>query len=379
MMSVSVEEQIRILGRAYVQYVGDVDVDEVIGRTPAAPASQSTDGPDTRNSVTVRTGDRRTHRYSTRPRTEKRSRRGATLAAAGIVAVAGIVGMMLVAQRPVDAPSDPRTPPVPAPEWYAAMAPLLPDGFEHVAILGSHRTYVTFEAFNIESSKTLHITVTRSAMRADTSGLTITLAEAQAQPWTDPNLEYDISLPDGRQVGLQCSFRPLPDNEPRCPDLNGDRTDPETLRAFAIALATELSPDDLPPRAAELDHVATSTIDAAIGDEYTTLEDIKLEAPHYGFSFVQHGDGVDDAGFFTVRTVSGFYPPLPAGAERTSITLDGHRLTWQPIGGDTIWYVFDNPSRGTDVANGILDRVAHASNVIGLIPAPSITTAHRTS
>jgi hypothetical protein len=183
----------------------------------------------------------------------------------------------------------------------------------------------------------------------------MTLEQAQSEPWTDAGIDHNISLPDGRQIGLLCTFRPMPDGHPGCPDVNGIATDPEVLRTFALALANDLSPDMLPSPTDELDHVPANEIRRAIGQSGPAPETGSFEAPHYGFSFVQRGD-IEGAEFVSVRTVSGFYPPVPSGAARVSATAGEFRLTWQAVDNDTIWYVSDSTAQDHDVAAEILDR-----------------------
>jgi hypothetical protein len=349
-MSVSIEEQVRQLGKAFSQFVEDVEVGEVIdhasaGRLDSDITSDSLghlNGHEIQFEELTTTGQR-----STAVNTP------IALIAACCILIAGVAGILVVVNRPA-APTAAPPSVVSPPAWYAALEPLLPDEFDHVAILGSNDSHVQFEAFDTDSSKSLIITVSRSAMSPDPSGF-MTLEQARSEPWTDAGIDHNISLPDGRQIGLLCTFRPMPDGHPGCPDINGLATDPEVLRTFALALANDLSPDTLPSPTEELDHVPATEIRRAIGQSVPAPETGSVEAPHYGFSFVQRGD-IEGPEFVSVRTVSGFYPPVPSRTARVSATAGEFRLTWQAVDNDTIWYVSDSTAQDHDVAAEILDR-----------------------
>ena len=308
-MSADLEEQIRHLGRAFERFIDDIDADEVMHRADLRSIVTVGVDDDAHRNVSRSNydGDRSAARRVARATRPARLSRLMTLVAACVLVGLGVAGVVLVRQRPTEPPSSTTLPFTQEPAWYEALAPLLPAGYEHVAIQGSHLQYVQFQAFNPATSKSLHITVTRTPMSPDPSG-SMTLAVAQDEPWTDAaSVDHNISLPDGRQIGLYCTFRPMPETEPGCPDVNGDHTDPEMLRSFALSLATDLDPAELPPASDELDHVSIDEIRSAIGDISTPPESADLEAPHYAFSFVQHGDPITP-NFFTVRTVTGALP-----------------------------------------------------------------------
>lgn len=295
--------------------------------------------------------------------------RSALVAACVVLVVGAIVAIAAVARDRIDDMASPTPPPSIAtetdgPAWYRAIRPFLPAGFEHITVHESNDQYAEFIALDPLSGKTLYLTVTRGAMTPDPDG-SITLEQAETEPWTDNGADLNVSLPDGRQVGVQCGFRAAPQGSPNCPTINGQATDPEDVRELAVALATEVDISDLPAPASMLGHVPTGTIRTAV-DRVIAFdgETAEVEAPHYAVSSVQLGE-VDQPEFVLVRTDSGYFPPLPTDLPRRSASVDGNRLTWQVDPDGVVWFVSDHPEYpGYDVADEILDVAVGATGAV---------------
>lgn len=273
-----------------------------------------------------------------------------TAAACAVAVLAGIAGLVLVATRPSDRPASSAV--QLAPYWYSAVSRSIPDGFDHIAVLTSVDEYVAFEAFDPVTARRLIFTVSRQPMSPDPGGA-MTLDRARSQTWTDPGDEYDISLPDGRKVGVFCSLIPN-DRPPGCPEVNGVTTNAEDLRTFAISLATDVLVTDLPEPDKELGETSIVELRAATQSFNALSETGQVAADHYAFAYIQFGD-IDSDQLVSVRTVTGFFPAFKQAGPRTSVVIDGQRATWQAIEPDTVWFVYDTPARGLDVAGQILD------------------------
>ncbi|HWL42206.1 MAG TPA: hypothetical protein VNQ73_04630 [Ilumatobacter sp.] len=286
-----------------------------------------------------------------------RARRGyaslAVAAAAITTVVAGGVILAATRERTPDVGSPSASQPV-GPRWFQFFGRHLPAEFEHIAVLGSHAQYVSFEALDIDTAKMLHITVSRGAMRPDSNPATMSLDDARSAKWTDPNAGYGVSLPDGRQIGVYCSIGPMPDGEPNCPAVNGVATNAEDLRRLVLAIADHLDPADLPPPSENLSHISAAAIRTAVAAATERIDDAHVEAPHYAFSFVQYGD-LNASDLLSVRTVSGFLPAPEPAAQRRAATTNGRRATWQVMPDHSVWYVYDAPDAGLDLADQILD------------------------
>lgn len=304
------------------------------------------------------------------PAAGSRGRRGLLVAACVVLMFGAVAGITKLGERPARAPvAPPVAPPsaggieTPEPAWYAPIRSALPVEFEHIAIRQSNSQFVQFLAFDPSTSKTLHLTVSRTAMPPDPSGGVITLEDARTEPWTDADADLNVSLPDGRQIGVFCSvLRHLRGSN--CPPIDGVATDPDDLRRAALALATDVDVAQLPEPSDELEHVTAATIraiaDPVIRYDGNDGEIAEVDAPHRSSSFVQYGEHIvgqpANDRVVVVHTRSGFYPRLSPETPRTTVSFGDERLTWQIAPDGVLWSVADNPAAGADVADQILDR-----------------------
>lgn len=281
------------------------------------------------------------------PRVARRSH--AMLGVAAALAIGAVLAVAFIGMRDKEPAADA------PPAWYQAIGPLLPPGYDHIAVTTANDKYVSFEALSLTSGVVLYFNVTRVPSNPDPSGGTITLHDAIAAPWSDAGIDHNIELPDGRQLGIYCLAVIVPEGRPGCPPDYSASSNPEPIRQFAIALA-RVNPADLPAPEATLAHVPTSDIRAAATDSLDLPESGTVGADHYGFSFVQYGDDSTLNQFVLVRTLAGLYPPLPDDENRRTASLSERRVTWQTTSNSTVWFVHDNPARNLDVAAMILDH-----------------------
>lgn len=273
------------------------------------------------------------------------ARRPLATAIAAALLVGGVSATAWVATRPEvdDVPAS-------LPAWHQALAPLLPDGFDHVAVTQSHELFVQFQAFDPTTSLSLELTVTRGAMSPDPSGA-ITLAEAQEQPWPDPNADLNVSLPDGRQIGVACSSPMLDQDQPSCPRLGGRRVTGEVIRELALALA-QFDVDLLPPPDDELEHVPPSVLDEAVRRITDLPQTYQLDAPHYATSAASYGPDPDSMGPLVISAVAGFVPRL--SVDTRTMEREASITTWRTMPDGSLWTVTADPALGADIGARIL-------------------------
>jgi hypothetical protein len=280
------------------------------------------------------------------------------LAAAAALIALGSVALYATATRPEKGDEASIETSSSDPGWYLAVAPALPDGFQSVAVTSSNEWFVSFESFDVTDGRSLQFTVTRAAMEPDGGGA-ITLDEALAMPPGQPLEELDISLPDGRQIGVACVV-----NLDACPTGGGASIAPEELRDFGIHLATAVSPDDLPPPTGTLDHVAVADIRSLAGGIIELAEAAQLEAPHYAMSFVQYAPEPltenDLNQTLVVRTLTGLYPKPQASEAIQRTDTQAGTTQWIVTPAGVLWSVTDT-TRGDPAPGQRLLTAARAT------------------
>lgn len=274
-----------------------------------------------------------------------RSRRPIALVAASLLVVLGLAATMF-AVRTDDDPA----PAADLPAWYQAIAPALPDGFDHLAVTQSHELFVQFRAVDPSSPLALSLTVTRGAMPPDPSGA-ITLAEAQAGPWTDPSEDLNISLPDGRQIGVYCSTPTLTGTETPCPSFGEQEVTADEIRDLALALVA-LDAGVLPDPNDQLAHVAPALLNAAARQVIDQPLIHQFEAPHYADSAAAYGLDPDGAPSILLTAVVGVSPTMLVDTQTAE--RDGSTFAWRSMPDGSIWTVLTAPTVDADVGTQIL-------------------------
>ena len=249
---------------------------------------------------------------------------------------------------------------VDAPEWYTAIAAILPEGFGHLAATESNEWFVRFESFDPATGRNLGFVASRVPIEPDPGGA-ITLDEALATPSGQPLARLDVSLPDGRQVDAVCSI-----GHTVCPDDGPGALPRSELDAFVLRLATTvLDPSVLPPLEPAPDRVTgdriRAAVQAALGPADPELTEIYAldEAPSavtfVGYSTLPPGIRDDGQGF-TVRAVAGFRPALPS-SDVSSVSADGVTTSWRVDADGVLWTVTDpigmSPSFATDLLTSV--------------------------
>src|SRR5690606_23193572 len=107
----------------------------------------------------------------------------------------GVAALYVTGQRPVEPASAPGTTlPLPTeyPRWFDVLSGLMPEGFDHIALLASQDEFVGFEAFDLTTGRFLEITVGRVPGEPHPYRA-IPLEQARSMPWTDAHLAYHVS------------------------------------------------------------------------------------------------------------------------------------------------------------------------------------------
>lgn len=279
------------------------------------------------------------------------SRRPIALVAASVLVVLGLAATMF-AVRSDDDPA----PAAELPAWYQAIAPALPDGFDQVAVARSNDFFVDFWAIAPDTPLSLSLTVTRDPMEPDPSGA-ITLAEAKAGPWTDPNADLNVSLPDGRQVGVYCSTPTLTDTETPCPAFGEHEVTADEIRTLALALA-DLDVTVLPEPVDEAVRVPPALLNAAVRRVIELPLSQRPDAPQNAVSWVVYTETADleAAPMLSVVALPGVVPGLSVPS--TSIERDGSTITWRSMPDGSMWTVTTAESIDPAAGAQILDAGA---------------------
>lgn len=287
--------------------------------------------------------------------------------AAALLILAGL-GATALAVRPTGEPA----PGSAAPGWYEWLSPQLPDGFVHVAVLESNEDYVTFEGVNLGTAMMLIFTVSRRPIAPDPNG-SITAAEL-AERTIDIDQDLNVSLPDGRQIGVDCAI-PSPDRSAVCSSVDSAPTD-DDLRSLAQRLTT-LPPDQLPAidaRVPVLDR--TSLAAAAAFDSIGLGATAGSETRQLMLVSIGENDVVDVAPM-QIRSVSGYFPPVdPAATATQSSTVEDVTITWSAMPDGSVWTIASRSPIDSSAPAEVLARIATrlSDGSVPTFPIPDTTT-----
>ena len=307
------------------------------------------------------------------PTKERPSRlRPIVAVAASLIVAAGVVGTVAFGTRTTQpeepstanqptAPIPPVVPPTTAaseptgPVWLSTINDLLPDEFTVVGIVQSVANYVTFEAVDPTTTRTLSINISRGPQAPDPSGA-IPIAEARTTDWANASpIDINVSLLDGRQVSVGCSVNSLV--EPDCPPINGTTIEAELLGKLAVSLADQLPNTDLPAPSDALDHVSVDQITTAVHAVLDVDEQYSVAAPQLAFSFAAYGD-IDENTAVHVRTVSGLMRTQADQPNEGEIELPERRISWATLDDGTIWTVTTSLDLPPETGRQILDAAS---------------------
>lgn len=248
------------------------------------------------------------------------------------------------------------------PTWFGVIAASVPDGFDYTAIAVSNHEYVAWSIFDVDVPRALLVTVSRGPR--GTSADVVTLAEVQRSTWTDPSIRREVLLPDQRLVIVDCGLVAIHLEPGTCPAVAGVETDPEELRQFVIALATDLSVDDLPERDDAPPAVPIDDL-RAVADRFVDMDPAGAgdSDPASGGAVVELGTftnavvpAMTEA--FTIRAYTGLYPTVDGAFERREVEIDRIPTSWQLFDDGSLWSVTWSPGLGDDLGGRVLDHVA---------------------
>lgn len=263
------------------------------------------------------------------------ARRRWPMVAAAVLIVGGLAATGLVVRR-----ADESVPMSAIPGPYATVVAQLPDDFEHVAVLESTDENVTFEAVDVDTPRLLTFMVSRQPIPPDPGG-SITLAELDADV-IDPDQDLNVSLPDGRQIGIRCQIL-APGQMLPCSSIDRPVA-PQDLRSFARRLA-RFPLEQLPPADATEPTIDRMSIAVSAAFETAGLEatgggvdatncmTVRIGRPGVGQPGPENGD-------MQIRAVANYVPTIGSSdATPRNLTVGDVTLTWTAMPDGSVWTI----------------------------------------
>ena len=259
-------------------------------------------------------------------------RRTAVLVTVAAVIVAGLIAVGVTtstSRRPT--PISPSGIPADGPAWYRLLRPLLPDGFDHVAVSVDDPATVHFIILD-DVGHWLSARMSRVPIPDDPSGANLPKVHDADGTWFEEPSGYNLVTTAGLQIAANCTDT----GANPCNDPAGATVAPARIRQLVADLAHRFPVADLPTE-------SSGTVDANL---LTTgmnilsgiLTDSEITASRIGTNdgasqFTQwnvipsvdpHNASPipDGANFTTLHVIAGLYPP-PASTTTGALHLDG--------------------------------------------------------
>jgi hypothetical protein len=256
------------------------------------------------------------------------------------------------------------------PEWYRAIAPALPRGFTHAAVVESNDLYVTIETISLDTPARIILTVTRHTYDPDPSGA-ITEAELP-EAAIDLDKDLNVSLTDGRQVGIHCAVPA--DGEIGCSMIGDEAPSTNELRSLIRALAA-MPVKILPPTDALEPTVDRTSLALSIAHDVTGLS-ASGGIEKRSLMILTVGGEDSPSAPLGIRAVADVIPALDPMSPNTRPIGNG-LIAWSAMPDGSLWSVFARPPVDSAAPTEILDRLAGRLSG-GTVPtlAPPITPPH---
>lgn len=344
----------------------------------------------------------------TPPPSARGGRRLMSIAAAVlvVVGVAAVWGTITNRQSPVtpaaqqpEAPTTTQAQQLETPVWYDTIRPLLPDGFDQIALTNATPETVAFVAFRTGTRQLLDITITlQPGTGTKDTGEPVTFSDSHGD-YVEATGTTTLTTPDDRRISIRCGLRPIGGGSADPTGLlTADRDtcdadgvdnldiDPLARRTLAVRLADEFPTDTVTPAFGQPDTspeaiAVTQIVNAFTGDDRP-------------FGTIQ-GDGVlrlanlsptpGEPASTELTVINGIWPP-DSDHSATDTTLADHpRGHFFPYGDiaaafvvvdGTGYHIATTELADThlDALGGLLQQLVAASNDT---TAPATTTVPR--
>ncbi len=233
-----------------------------------------------------------------RPRRRERdTRRWRVSAAAAAVVALGVGGIWAFGTSRVDAPAPATQPdsqpdsqgtadaaPATPPEWYTTIRPLLPDGFDQIALTQASPEVVGFKAFRNGTRQMLDVTVVLEPGYELKPTADVPTLDDEQGSYFESTSSVTLTTPDDRLVSVRCALSPIGGGAvgsvsmaDSVRDYCGDGfdnlgIDAPARRALTAQLATDLTSADVTPAfgapvSGPVDASATSIVASFVGDD----------------------------------------------------------------------------------------------------------------
>lgn len=184
----------------------------------------------------------------------------AVLVVVGVTAVWGTIAnrqspVTPAAQQP-EAPTTSTPPQQPeAPVWYDTIRPLLPDGFDQIALTNATTETVAFVAFRTGTRQLLDITITlQPGKDTKDTGEPVTFSDSHGD-YVEATGTTMLTTPDDRRISIRCGLRAI----------GGGSADPAGLLTADRDTCDADGVDNL-----DIDPLSRRTLAARLADEFPT-------------------------------------------------------------------------------------------------------------